>query len=529
MMIQIMTVQPAAILPVPVIIEVNISRGIKFHLSGNVHTSIKENRQRIYATLKNEGWHWPGQRITLNFRPLDLLKKGTHYDLPMAVGILAASGQINTTWIANTAFFGAVQLDGTIEPSLDSFGILEVLQRQGIKRAVLHVASTDLQRLSASFPSIDIINVSTMKEAIDYLQVGEKFTTVSTAPPSSKLLVIEDHGCFSEVKGLQTFKRALEVAAAGGHHVLLNGAPGIGKTMLLERFPSILPEVNPEDAQIVAMMASKNGADFGGHRPFVRSVTTDSMKMLFGCKEVQQIKDYFEISDAFSAWKTLPKLSTKAALGKFHRALGGVLFIDELATFPRSIHDALLNHLERYRVQLVMAMNPCHCGYFNHPSISCTCPAAHLHRYQSTLSGALTDRIDFQLSNPPHSKIIRPERSEEIKERVEKAYQRQMNRSGQQNARLTLEQLKPLVLYNDSMKRIFLNRLKTHKWSLRKQRSVLSMTLSIADLCDTNPLPQHLEEAARSSSFEINETSKEEHTSRTKFQRPKLIIDRTID
>src|SRR6056300_377895 len=170
MLIRIHTVQPAVLLPIPVLLEVNISRGIKFHVSGNVHTSIKENRQRVYATLKNEGWHWPGQRITLNFRPLELLKKGNHYDLAIAIGILGASGQISTELTNNTLFYGALNLDGTVEQAEHAFQILEVAKRNNFKRVVLNISNKYVNRINAQFLNIEIINIESFKEVIAYLQ-----------------------------------------------------------------------------------------------------------------------------------------------------------------------------------------------------------------------------------------------------------------------------------------------------------------------------------------------------------------------
>ena len=196
MLIRIHTVQPSILLPVPVLLEVNISRGIKFHISGNVHSSIKENRQRIYATLKNEGWHWPGQRITLNFRPLELLKKGSHYDLPMAVGILGASSQISTELMDQSLFYGAIQLDGTIEPAAAPFKLLQTAFHSGHKRVILNVPSNSLTRLSAEFHTLEIVNVSRFSEVVAFLQKGIRPTEKYIANP---LIEEREHGCFSEV------------------------------------------------------------------------------------------------------------------------------------------------------------------------------------------------------------------------------------------------------------------------------------------------------------------------------------------
>lgn len=521
MLIRIHTVQPSILLPVPVLLEVNISRGIKFHISGNVHGSIKENRQRIYATLKNEGWHWPGQRITLNFRPLELLKKGSHYDLPMAVGILGASGQISTELLDKTLFYGAIQLDGTIEPAAAPFKLLQTAYHGGHKRIILNVPSNRMPRLSAEFHTLEIVNVSKFSEVVAFLQKGVFPINKDTNLPQ---LDENSHGCFSDVKGLQSFKRALEIAASGGHHVLLNGAPGIGKTMLLARFPSILPPMNTSDRSVFAMINEERGSTFGG-RPVINTVPEESIKSLFGSKEVQALKDYLEIDNSAN-WNSEVSAVSKGVLGKFHRAYGGALILDELPTFSKSVLDALLLHMDRHRVQMIMAMNPCHCGYFNHPEKECTCSAAAFHRYQGILSGALLDRVDLQLMHTLSASKVESETSLTIQRRVVESYERQIDRSAVQNARLSLDDLKPIVLHNDAMKRHFLNHYKTAMWSLRKQRSLLSVTLTIADLEGVRPSKKHLDEAVALSAFSAK-ASKGESNRRT-YKRPTVVLGPNI-
>ena len=522
MLIRIHTVQPSILLPVPVLLEVNISRGIKFHISGNVHGSIKENRQRIYATLKNEGWHWPGQRITLNFRPLELLKKGSHYDLPMAVGILGASGQISTELLDKSLFYGAIQLDGTIEPAAAPFKLLQTAYHSGHKRVILNIPATSVRSLSAEFHTLEIVNVSKLSEVIAFLQKGILPINEDTNIPE---LEENSHGCFSDVKGLQSFKRALEIAASGGHHVLLNGAPGIGKTMLLTRFPSILPPMNTSDRSVFAMINEERGSTFGVRRPVISTVPEESIKSLFGSREVQALKGNLEL-DNFANWNSEVRAVSKGVLGKFHRAFGGALILDELPTFSKPVLDALLLHMDRHRVQMIMAMNPCHCGYFNHPEKECTCSAAAFHRYQGILSGALLDRVDLQLMHTQSASKVESETSITIQRRVVESYKRQIDRSEVQNARLSLDELKPIVLYNDAMKRYFLTQYKTAKWSLRKQRSLLSVSLTIADLEGVRPSKKHLEEAMALSIFSAK-ASKGEPKQRT-YKRPTVVLGPNI-
>ena len=519
MLIRIHTVQPAVLLPIPVLLEVNISRGIKFHVSGNVHTSIKENRQRVYATLKNEGWHWPGQRITLNFRPLELLKKGNHYDLAIAIGILGASGQISTELTNNTLFYGALNLDGTVEQAEHAFQILEVAKRNNFKRVVLNISNKYINRINAQFLNIEIINIESFKEVIAYLQhaVLPEIKDLEEVDIDKKRSL-----CFSDVKGLTSIKRALEIAAAGGHHILIKGSPGIGKTMLLDRFSSILPQINPADRALISVLSKIDESLTSGSRPIVKSVAEETVKSLFGSKEIQALKDHFQVADGIGFIDNEVLAISKGVLGKFHLALGGVLCFDELPTLSRAVLDAITLHMDCYRVQMIMAMNPCHCGYFDHPEVECSCSASNLHRYDGALSGALLDRIDLQVAHNQVEEKGKLETSATIAARVRLAFERQLKRSETQNARLSIDTLKQLILSNDAMKLEFQKLTIKNSWSLRKQRIVLCTALTIADLDDCSPKVEHLLEAVKFSSFHLlDSTNKVE---KQKYSRPSVIL-----
>lgn len=273
------------------------------------------------------------------------------------------------------------------------------------------------------------------------------------------------------------------------------------------------------------MINEDGGSTFGGRRPTINTVPEESVKSLFGSREVQSLKEKFELGEV-ELWNSEFRAVSKGVLGKFHRALGGVLFLDELPTFSKSVLDALLLHMDRHRVQMIMAMNPCHCGYFNHPELECTCSAASFHRYQGMLSGALLDRIDLQLMHTPSAPKVESETSVTIQQRVEQAYNRQIDRSAAQNARLTLDELKPIVLHNNVMKRQFLNYYQSAKWSLRKQRSILSITLTIADLELIHPTKKHLDEAVALSAFSTK-VSKDE-LKRTTYKRPTVVLGPNI-
>lgn len=502
MLIRIQTIQPSFLLPIPITLEVNISRGIKFHIVGNVHNSIKENRQRIYTTLKNCGWHWPGQRITLNFRPSEIQKSGSHYDLPIAIGILAASGQIKSALLDKHLFCGALQLDGRIEQTKNAFNILECAALCGIKKVVIHAKSAEVERIRGFFKGIEVINVCQLAEVVDYIQ-KEKI------PEGSH--VISDNishqisGCFSEVKGLVAYKRALEIAAAGNHNVLFNGPPGIGKTMLLNRFDSIMPPINPEEVRLVEMISSKLERVYSTWRPFIKIAAVENVKSLFGSIRIQNLHRFFmEKEVARKLQQLTDQISNQDELGMYHRAMGGAMLIDEISSYPKSVLDTLQMHLDDSNVQVLMAMNPCHCGYFNHPEIRCDCSAANLNRYQGILSGALLDRIDLMPAYTSSEQAEVNDKSSNIKGRVQKAWQRQIQRQGRQNSRLTLDELKAWILKDMALRRLFLKELQVHKWSLRKQRSILSVAATIADLSQIKPSKEHLYECIALSQPDCN-------------------------
>ncbi len=505
MLIRILTIQPSFLLPIPISLEVNISRGIKFHIVGNVHSSIKENRQRIYTTLKNCGWHWPGQRITLNFRPLEIHKSGSHYDLPIAIGILAASGQIKSTYLENHLFCGALQLDGQIEETKNVFNVLECAFQNGIDKVVLNTKSADTQRFRNFFKSIEVINVSQLSEVVHYLQY-RKMPVVDCDAKHNDLE--QFYGCFSEVNGLVAYKRALEIAAAGNHSVLLIGAPGIGKTMLLSRIDSIMPPINPDDIRVTEMITSKLERNYSQLRPFIKIAPVESIKSLFGSIRIQNQRSLFmEKEVAGKLQQITDQISNQDELGKYHYAIGGAMFMDEISSYPKAILDTLQIHMDDSNVQFLMAMNPCHCGYFNHPVMHCDCTASNLNRYQGILSGALKDRIDLMPPNTLMEENVVNEKSSVIKTRVHKAWERQIQRQGKQNGKRTLKELMNWVLKDGYLKQVFLKQLKTHKWSLRKQRSILSVAATIADLNQAIPSIDHLKESMVLSNSEGNPES----------------------
>ena len=488
MLVPVHTIQPTSFIPYHVVLETNVSRGIKFHMSGNVHPSLKENRQRIYTVLKNSNWHWPGQRITLNFRPVEVLKKGGHYDLPMAVGVLAASGQIEGKLLHKTILYGGVRLNGDIEECHTAYTLLESAKRFGFERVIMRLPEGSIQALKDVFHQLEIVHISTFSEAIDFLQHG----TLPIVHENINSRSEGNHMCFSEVRGLDSFKSGLEIAAAGGHHILLNGSPGIGKTMLLERYSTILPDVNPDEEILVAMIRSITNVQHNKRRPMIKSVSNDTLKSLFGGRQLQVLKSLFEEFKVDNFFQDIQQgASLKENLSKYHCSLGGTLCFDEVVQLPKSVLDGLLHHMDCYKTQFLMAMNPCQCGYHNHPNVACSCTPASFHRYKSLLSGAFKDRVDLTLE---HSGILergKQESSEAIKERVVNAWRVQIERQGTQNSRLSIELLKERVLVSKELTRYFNEVSGLHQWSFRRMRSALSLILTQADLNDEPPGLDH--------------------------------------
>jgi len=488
MLVQVHTMQPTPFIPYHVVLETNVSRGIKFHLSGNVHPSLKENRQRVYTVLKNSNWHWPGQRITLNFRPVEVLKKGGHYDLPMAVGILAASRQIECRLLEKTMLYGGVKLNGDIEECSSAYTLLESAKRFGFKRVVMRLPEGYIRALKNVFQQLDIIHVSTFAEVVEFLQHGK----IPMFQENLNFRIESTPMCFSEVRGLDAFKSGLEIAAAGGHHILLNGSPGIGKTMLLERYSTILPDINPAEEVLVAMIRSIKKVQHSKRRPMIRSVNSDTLKSLFGGRHLQVLKSLFEEFQVDNFFQDIHQsCSLKENLSKYHCALGGTLCFDEVVQLPKSVLDGLLHHMDCYKTQFLMAMNPCQCGYHNHPNVACSCTPASFHRYKSLLSGAFKDRVDLILE---HSGILergKQESSEAIKKRVVNAWRVQIERQGTQNSRLSIEELKERVLVSKELTGYFKKVSGLHRWSFRRMRSALSLILTQADLNNEPPGLKH--------------------------------------
>ena len=475
----------------PVSVECDLSNGLPaFTVVGLPDAAVNEARERVRSAIKNCGFSFPVSRITVNLAPAHVKKIGTLYDLPILVGLLAAGGQL-TLQDRDCAFVGELSLSGRLRPCAGMLPMALAAKESGIRRLYVPRANAAEATLAGG---LEIYPVEDVQQLVRHL-TGE--VPISPAPMWSGSLIPEPGPDFSQVKGQDPVKRALEIAASGGHNVLMVGPPGSGKSMLAKRLPSILPDMTREEALEVTQIHSVLGLTDPEHplitrRPF-RS-------------------PHHSISAVgMSGGGAAPRP------GEISLAHNGVLFLDELPEFQKDVLEVLRQPLEDGQVQLsrasgsvtypsrfmlVCAMNPCRCGWYGHPSGRCRCSEHDVQKYLSRLSGPLLDRIDLfvEVSALEFEDLARREASEssaQVKERVDRARELQTRREeGRCNARMDVDDLEQFCRLDEPCQKILRGAFSRMGLTARSYDRIRRVARTIADLDGSEDIQvQHLAEA----------------------------------